>query len=66
MNLKVDLDTPEVLKQSFKKLNTGTIFEKIIVSEEMLGEKMKNVCSKSGLRLPSSQGYIFEGVFSSF
>jgi len=38
--LMVDIETPEPLKESFRQLNTGTIFTKIVVNEQMLKEEM--------------------------
>ena len=48
----IDLDTPDVLKKSFQKLNVGTIFSKICVDEEMVLPKMKKICSDNGVKFP--------------
>jgi len=50
--LVVDLDTPPELKKSFQSLNIGTIFERIVVTSEMLSEEMKKVCQSKGLKSP--------------
>jgi len=50
--LLVDLETPDNLRESFKALNVGTIFSRIIVTEDMLDSKMKEMCEIKGLKSP--------------
>ena len=53
--IMVDLDTPDILKQSFQKLNCGTIFQRIVVTEKMLNSKMLNICETKKMRFPTSE-----------
>ena len=50
--ISVDLHTPDVLKERYRKINFGTIFEKLAVDEDMLSKTQKLHCHKSGLKFP--------------
>ena len=48
--LMVDLTTPPELKASFKKMNCGTIFDHVIVTESMVKSKMLAACKLRGTK----------------
>ena len=48
----IDIVTPESVKSRYKKLNFGTIFEKLEVTEDMLSDVQKAQCLNSGMKFP--------------
>ena len=42
--LSVDIFTPDDVKNRFRNINFGTLFEKLSVTEDMLSDFQKNLC----------------------
>ena len=60
--LECDLTTPENVREKFRAINFGTIFERIRVSENMVNEEIRSALSSHGKKfpLPPQLSLVFE------
>ena len=50
--LECDLMTPENVREKFRKINFGTIFEKVRVTENMVNDEIRSSLSSHGRKFP--------------
>ena len=50
--LEVDITTPENVRQKFRDMNFGTIFDKIRVTETMVNDEIRSELLKNGRKFP--------------
>lgn len=50
--ISVNIHTPESVKERFQRINFGTLFEKLSITEDMLGESQRSHCYNTGLKFP--------------
>ena len=50
--LSIDIRTPDSVKKRFNKINFGTLFDKIVVKEDMLSDMQKKYCKSGNMKFP--------------